>query len=203
MAGAFAILCWALLAFLTVGTDGIPPFQTAAVAFAVGATVGVILALAPRGRRSKPRRTPWAAIFFSSLGLFGYHALYFSALKSAPAAEASLIAYLWPVLIVIGSALVPGERLRWFHILGACAGFAGCALLIGSSGGLGFSSQFIFGYTLAFAAAFTWSGYSLGSRMFADVPTRFVTISCAVAAILSSAISLTFERWVHEPTLMQ
>ncbi len=54
-------------------------------------------------------------------GLFGYHFLYFTALRNAPAVEAGLIAYLWPLFIVVGSALLPGERLRWYHVAGALA----------------------------------------------------------------------------------
>jgi drug/metabolite transporter (DMT)-like permease len=45
-------------------------------------------------------------------GLFGYHFLNFTALRRAPAAEASLIQYLLPLLIVLGSSLTPGKRLR-------------------------------------------------------------------------------------------
>jgi drug/metabolite transporter (DMT)-like permease len=39
-------------------------------------------------------------------GLFGYHALFFTALKYAPAAEANLLNYPWPFLIVLLSAPV-------------------------------------------------------------------------------------------------
>ena len=45
-------------------------------------------------------------------GLFGYHFFYFMALRNAPPVEAGLIAYMWPLLIVIFSALLPGENLR-------------------------------------------------------------------------------------------
>ncbi|MEO1749927.1 MAG: DMT family transporter, partial [Pseudomonadota bacterium] len=120
------------MALLTVGTQGIPPFQTAAIAFSVGTLVGVFWRLTSSSSHdAKKTKVPIKALAFSSLGLFAYHALYFSALKSAPAAEASLIAYLWPVLIVVGSALLPGETLRWYHIVGALAGFVGCGLLVG------------------------------------------------------------------------
>ena len=69
-------------------------------------------------------------------GLFGYHALYFAALRRAPPAEASLITYLWPLLIVLFSALLPGERLGARHILGAALGLAGAvALFVGKTDG--------------------------------------------------------------------
>ena len=62
-------------------------------------------------------------------GLFGYHALYFLALRFAPPAEAGLLNYLWPLLIVLFSSLLPGERLAPHHIIGALLGLAGTVLL--------------------------------------------------------------------------
>src|SRR3546814_1148446 len=64
-------------------------------------------------------RQPWPVWLTGIGGLFGYHALYFTALSHAPAVEASLICYLWPLLLVLFSALLPGERLRWWHLAGA------------------------------------------------------------------------------------
>jgi len=54
---------------------------------------------------------------------------YFAALQLAPPAEANLVNYLWPLLIVLLSAPLAGERLGWPHLLGALLGFAGVALL--------------------------------------------------------------------------
>ena len=63
-------------------------------------------------------------------GLFGYHALYFLALRFAPPAEAGLLNYLWPLLIVVFSSLLPGERLAPHHIVGALLGLpARCCCL--------------------------------------------------------------------------
>ena len=62
-------------------------------------------------------------------GLFGYHALYFLALRFAPPAEAGLLNYLWPLLIVLFSSLLPGERLAPHHVIGAVLGLAGTVLL--------------------------------------------------------------------------
>ena len=48
----------------------------------------------------------------------------------APPAEAGLINYLWPLLIVLFSSLLPGEQLRAHHVVGALLGFAGIVLLL-------------------------------------------------------------------------
>jgi len=127
---------------------------------------------------------------------FGFHALYFLALRLAPPAEASLICYLWPLLIVLLSGLLPGERLRGPHILGAALGGLGAALVIARDG---FSPDpaFLPGYAAALAAAFVWAGYSLLSRRLPDVPSDAVGGFCGATALLAVFCHLGFEatRW--------
>ncbi len=127
-------------------------------------------------------------------GLFGYHALYFVALKQAPAAEASLIAYLWPLLIVLLSALLPGDRLRGRHIAGALAGFAGCAILMTGGGTGGLKMAYLGGYAAALACAVIWSSYSLASRRYGHVPTDAVGWFCGGVAVLGLLCHLAFEE---------
>jgi drug/metabolite transporter (DMT)-like permease len=100
--------------------------------------------------------------------------------------QANLINYLWPLLIVLFSSLLPGERgsLRWNHITGALLALGGAVLAItgGRLDGAGFGGA-MFGYAAALAAAFTWSAYSVLLRLFAAVPSSAVTIYCAATAI--------------------
>jgi drug/metabolite transporter (DMT)-like permease len=147
---------------------------------------------ATTGRLGSLRRVAPGAILFGTAGLFGYHTLYFSALRLAPPAEASLIAYLWPLLIVMFSGLLPGERLRPGHLVGAFMSLAGAALIIG--GGATFRAEALAGYALAFLCALTWSGYSVLSRRFARVPSEAVTLYCIATAVLSLPLHLTFEQ---------
>ena len=185
---------WGFLALLTDATGAMPPFQTAAISFAVGTLVGLLWHASRRDRQGLlPSSGQWLAYALGSIGLFGYHALYFAALKAAPAVEASLIAYLWPLLIVLGSALLPGERLRWYHVAGALSGFAGAALIVTRGTSLAIDPEFADGYALALAAAFTWAGYSLIARRFAAVQTSAVIIFCAIAALLSTLCTWLFE----------
>ena len=110
--------------------------------------------------------------------------------------DASLIAYLWPLLIVLGSALMPGERLGWHHVVGALMGLAGTALIVTRGGGIAFDSRYALGYASAGACALLWSAYSLLSRRFAAVPTRIVTWYCAATSLLSFACHLVLEDTV-------
>jgi drug/metabolite transporter (DMT)-like permease len=195
LAGFGAVLLWALLALLTSLSGTVPPFQLAAMTFALGGLVG-LLAMSRRPGSLAALRQPWPVWALGVGGLFGYHFLYFSALRAAPAVEASLIAYLWPLLIVIFSALLPGERLRWFHIAGAALGFAGAALIVTGGRGLALNPAHAAGYGFALAAALVWAGYSVLSRRFATVPTDVVTGFCLATSALALLCHFLLETWV-------
>lgn len=191
LVGFVAVLLWGVLALLTVGSAPTPPFLLNALCFAIGGTLGLIWTIATGGLRDL-RKVPAHVYVLGTLGLFGYHALYFSALRLAPAAEAGLIAYLWPLLIVLASGLLPGETLRTGHILGALIGFSGAALII-TGGVAGFNSDALPGYLLALACALTWTTYSVMSRRFGDVPTASVAVFCLASAALSIPLHVMLE----------
>ncbi len=185
---------WSFLALFTAASGKMPPFQLTAVCFAIGSLPGIVV-LALRPERLALLKQPAKVWITGIAGLFGYHFLYFTALRNAPAVEAGLIAYLWPLLIVVGSAMLPGERLRWYHVLGALAGLSGTALIVGRNG-LNFESAYAVGYGAAFLCAFTWAGYSLLSRRFDAVSTDVVTGFCLATAILSFICHLFLEQTV-------
>src|ERR1700748_3635854 len=155
--GLTAILMWSLLAVLTVATGKIPAFQLAAMTFAVGALVGFLTWLG-RPNAFAVLRQPALVWIVGVGGLFGYHALYFLALRFAPPAEAGLLNYLWPLLIVLFFSLLPGERLAPHHIIGALLGLAGTVLLFAGNTG-SFAPGQVPGLIAAFIAAFVWATY--------------------------------------------
>ena len=189
--GLVAILLWGLLALFTTATAGIPPFQVTAITFAIGGGIGLAI-VAWQGKLALLRQPP-AAMALGIGGLFGYHALYFAALKLAPPAEASLVAYLWPLLIVIFSGLLPGEHLSPRHVLGALIGFAGVGVLAAGRGVAGFEASHLPGYLLAAGCAVVWAAYSVLSRRMASVPTEAVAGSCLITALLAGLCHLAFE----------
>lgn len=192
--GLTAILLWSLLALFTVGTAPVPPLELNAICFAIGGAIGLSWTLA-RGQAGVLRTIGWRVYVFGTVALFGFHVLYFSALRMAPAAEAGLIAYLWPLLIVLFSGLLPGERLSAGHVLGALIAFTGAALIVLRSG-TGFTGAALPGYGLAFLCALTWSGYSVLSRRLGAVPTESVAVFCLATAVLSAGLHLAVEPTV-------
>jgi drug/metabolite transporter (DMT)-like permease len=191
LTGSTAIVMWSLLALLTNASGDVPPFQLLSMTFLIAGLAGVAtwpLLGWPEGICNLP-----ASVWITGVGgLFGYHFFYYTALRNAPAEQASLIAFLWPMLIVAGSALLPGEKLRWYHGAGVAAGFGGAAiLLLGGTGNAAGGN--ILGYGSAFACAFTWSAYSILSRSQRAAPTAAVAYYCLATAGLSAICHLAFE----------
>jgi drug/metabolite transporter (DMT)-like permease len=201
LVGFSAILMWALLGVFTGGSGKVPPFLLTGLCFGLSGLVAT-LGLAVT-RRLGALRQPLRVYAIGTAGLFGYHALYFTALRNAPLIEAGLINYLWPLLIVLFSGLLPGERLAPHHVVGVVLGFVGAALLVVSGGALSLSSGYAFGYGAAFLAAFTWSGYSVISRRLAGVPTETVAGFCLATAVLSLACHFAFETTVWPADWLQ
>lgn len=193
--GFGAILLWSMLALFTEGSQPVPPLLLNAMCFTLGGTIGLIW-LFTKGDPKQLKRVPLRVYLFGTAGLFGYHFLYFSALRMAPPAQAGLIAYLWPLLIVLFSGLLPGESLRIGHVLGAVIGLSGAALILFGDGIGAIDQAALPGYGLALLCALTWSGYSVLSRRLGDTPTETVAIFCVATALLSTVAHIALEPTV-------
>src|ERR1700693_4555544 len=200
--GLTAILMWSLLAALTVATGKIPAFQLAAMTFAIGALVGSLTWIG-RPEALAALWQPPVAWVVGVGGLFGYHALYFLALRFAPPAEAGLLNYLWPLLIVLFSSLLPGERLAPHHVIGALLGLFGTVLLFAASSGGGFAPGQLPGLIAAFVAAFVWAAYSVMSRRLKSVPTDAVAGFCLATALLAALVHEAVEVTIWPDTTAQ
>jgi drug/metabolite transporter (DMT)-like permease len=191
--GASAILLWSTLATFGVLAGDIPPFQLTSMAFFVAFLIGLLLWKKEGKGVMVHFKQPLIVWIVGVCGLFGYHFFYFLAIQNAPAIEANLINYLWPLLIVLFSALLPNEKLRWFHIVGAFLGFLGAFTLISKGGGVDFDVTYIKGYMYAVICGIVWASYSVASRYFGRVPTSAVGAFCGVTAVFSLACHLIFE----------
>ena len=202
LAGLLAILLWSSLALLTVATDGLPPFQVLTIAFAVAGALGLVRA----GLRGKTGwselRQPVSALALSTGALFGYHALYFIALKRAPAVEANLLNYLWPLLIVVFAGFLPGVRIRPLQWIGTGLGLAAAILLVSGGQRRAVSASHLPGYLAAITAAVVWAAYSVLNRRHAQVPSAAITVACVGVAVLGALAHLAIETTVA-PTPLQ
>ncbi|MBS8261790.1 EamA family transporter [Roseibium polysiphoniae] len=192
--GLSAVLMWATLGLFGAGSGSVPPFLLNALCFGLSGCLAIIW-LAIRGKLSlmkQPLRV-WA---FGTIGLFGFHFFYFTAIRNAPPVDANLINYTWPLLIVVFSALLPGESLRLHHVIGTLLGLFGAALLITGGDGLSFSGGSALGYGAAVASCLFWSTYSVLSRRLGKVPTEAVAGFCLMTALLSALCHVFLEETV-------
>ncbi len=193
LGGLVAILLWSSLALLTALTGDLPPFLVLAISFGCGGTIGLLHILCDGKRGLNSMRAPLPALALSTAGLFGYHALYFFALKHAPPVEASLLNYLWPLLIVLFSGLLPGVHLRAGNIVGAVLGLVAAALLVTGGRGIQVDPAASSGYLAAITAALVWAGYSVLNRRYAQVPSTAIVPACLAVAILGAFAHAAFE----------
>lgn len=110
--GLTAILCWASLATLGNLLIHLPPFYILAVAFTIGAL--------PALRKPTLMFTNWRVSCFGILGYFAYHFFLFYSFRFAPAIEANLINYLWPmILVLLTPVFFRDTKLKFYHFIGA------------------------------------------------------------------------------------
>lgn len=158
--GFIAIVLWGCLAFLTDLNRAIAPFQLMAMSFTVGfAAIALKWFFSGQSALLLIRQSPkvWLLTLF---GLFGYHFCYFMALRHAPVLQAGLIAYLWPLLIVLLAGWLLKKPFKPLLILGALVSLGGCWLLIYQPQ-MVISSEHLLGYSFALACALIWSSYSV------------------------------------------
>jgi len=187
--GFCAILLWSTLALFTAMSGRVPPFQLVGMTFVIGGLL-ILAITAARGELRRVMPTP-ASFALGLYGPFGDTALYYAAVKTAPPAEANLIHYLWPLLIVLFAALLPGGGLKLRHLIGALIGLAATAMLI--SGGIGSGGGLALGHVLAALGAFVWASYSVASRRFSHVPSESLSVTMLGCAVLAFACHVAFE----------
>ncbi|TBW39960.1 EamA family transporter [Siculibacillus lacustris] len=192
--GLTAIVMWASLGTLVAVSGRIPAFEMNMLTFGISGVAATVW-LAATGRLGVLRQ-PLRVWALGVGGLFGYHALFFTALRLAPPVEANLVNYLWPLLIVLLSGLLPGERLRPHHLIGAALGLFGAGLVVTRGRGIAIDPADLPGYAAALASALTWAGYSVLSRRMGAVPTATVAGFCLATAVLSGVCHLIFETTV-------
>lgn len=193
--GCSAVLLWATLATCTRLVGDMPPMQLLAVAFSASVMFWLGKWLICGQSIVAQLRLPWRIWLLGVSGFFLNLFLYVLALQGPDEAraQANLINYLWPLEIVLLSALLPGEKLRVQHIVGSLVGLLGVVLLLGSDLMQGIRPEFVWTYVAAFFAGLSWAVYSVLIRRLPSLPTDSVGAFCLGTMILSWLAHYLFE----------
>ena len=185
-----AIILWASLASLATLLSDVPPFLLTGI----GLIIGALISLPSLRFGIQPWKVPVKTLLLGVYGLFGYHFMLFLALQTAPAVEANLVNYLWPLLIVLLSPLFTKSlSLNFRYVLAAASGFAGAVIAI-TYNGSGFSpSSLQVGYLFALAAAVIWATYSLATTKVPSFKTPAIGLFAMVSGVLAIGAHLLFE----------
>lgn len=184
--GVITIFCWGSLATFGSLMVHLPPFFILGVCFLLGSLPGLF-----RAREIFPSVKIFCLGVF---GYFGYHFFLFYAFRFAPAVEANLINYMWPVLMVVVSPyFFAGAKLRWYHICGAVLAVIGCILLVWGAEVESKTSNYYIGYLLAAGAAIVWPTYSIAKKKLPPTSMWAVSGFCMGASSLSFMTHLLIE----------
>jgi len=198
MLGAVGVALWATETTLINYTTAIPPLQTVTIAFLFAALMSPLVWRITGADPMAAFRQPVSVWLLVVTSLVGYHACIYYATQQAPPAAAALLQGTTPLMIVFGSALLPGERLRWWHIVGALTGLCGILLLIDyGAETVPAEGNAVFYLSLIGIAAALWGLYSIISRSFPEVPSSALGVFYAASAVIAGVGHLLFEGWAQ------
>jgi drug/metabolite transporter (DMT)-like permease len=192
--GALAIPLWATWPTLALRTLEMPAFECLTIAFLFGWLVLKRTERAAEGVDDARRDwRSWIAALACAGGLSGSNAFHILATHYIPAAEANLISYLWPVMIVGIGALLGLFRLRPRQLAGLLLGFAGAVILMGG----GSMSLSPLGLGLALSSGVSWALYCIFRLKWKSASGPVLRRGCALSTLLCAGLHLLLE-----PTLV-
>lgn len=192
--GALAIPLWATWPSLAIQTLQVPPFESLAVMFFFGSFVFASLHRSAGADIERPSsRQSWLPAIVYGLALAGGDTCFILATHRIPAAQANLISYLWPVMIVVLGASMGLFRLRLRQVIGLVLGFFGAAILIWD----GHVAMSLSGIGLALLSGACWAAYCIFRLTWKQPADNLLARGCALSTVLCVLL-----HFLLEPTVM-
>jgi drug/metabolite transporter (DMT)-like permease len=190
------VLFMALNTLMRLLSVQVSPYQTQFLRYLFGLAVVLPLFLGRPLRDYRPRSI--AGQFLRGAVHTGALAMWFTAIPFVSVADATAIGFTGPIFIMLGAALVFGEKMRWERWLAAAIGFVGVLIVVAPkvSGAGGGYTLLMLGSAPLFAA----------SVLFTKGLTRYEGIAMivlwqAIAVTLLSA-PMAYTHW-HAPSAWQ
>lgn len=161
------VLMWGLLPLaLTVVLDAMDPITISWYRFAVSAAI----ALAWYGHRSGPALrkmlASWPLVLLAVGGLIGNYLFYIFGLERTTPGAAQLLIQIAPLVLLLGSVWLLGERLSGFQWLGVAILTGGMLLFFHSriANTTATSDSYVTGVLMLVAASILWAMYGLAQK---------------------------------------
>ena len=204
-----AVLLWASVA--AVGKLALRDMDNIQVLFlsSLMATVGLFFITVFRKKLNLIKKYRFKDYFIFAgmgfVGIFLYHIFLYGGLMLAPAQEAFLVNYTWPIWVVIFASIFLKEKIGLKKISAILLSFFGVYIVVTNGQIFNFSIQHLPGNTMALAGAFSYGLFSiLGKRFNYDRTTSmlfyFVFTSLFLIPtifIFSEIPAITFNNFLY------
>lgn len=191
MIGSSSIFLWAVWPSLAVFASPTPTFQTLAMGMTVGFFCLAVLRLLRGEKLVDMIPRSYGLLIAGVIGVLGTNAFNFIAITRISPAQASVIAYLWPMMAIVLAGVLGLRRLQIRHAVAVLLGFAGAALVIDPFGQTTFD---VIGIGCALLAGLSWAGYTTYRMIDDRGPSDAVGIYSLVAAIACLIAHIQFEQ---------
>jgi drug/metabolite transporter (DMT)-like permease len=198
--GAAAIPLWATWPLLAVLSVDIPLFQFLAMIFAVGAALLFALPK-PSSEAAASAQSQhgwlgnWLPAIMVSVGILLSDIFFIWAFRFIPPAQANLILYTWPVMVVLLGGALGLLTLRLRHLVSIGIGLLGAALVIGTE----VSGATWQGIALAAAGGLAWAVFVVFRLWQGQNAPDALTPGFALSAVISLVLHLSTETTVVPP----
>lgn len=183
-----AVLLWSTWPTLATWARPAPPFLIMSMGAAVGFGISLAKTSATAGVKAFFGRSLGTTLFVA-LALLMNNVLYLFAMPLIGPAEANVVSYLWPILLVLILSALHGKTLTRGQWIGILAAFSGAAIAIGPTFGHGFNPL---GIGFALGSGLTFAVYA-AIRSFAKDERDVVGPSMGIVAVICMGLHVAFE----------
>jgi drug/metabolite transporter (DMT)-like permease len=134
----------------------------------------------------------WLAVLVGAVGLLVSDILFVLALHHIPAAEANLILYLWPIMVVLLAGALGLAALHRHHVAALTLGLVGAAFVIGGS----VVDLSWIGAALAAGGGLAWAIFVVFRLWQGERAPDALGWGLAFSAALALALHLILEDWI-------
>lgn len=156
------VLMWSVTPWLRLFSEHVPPLELTGIAL-LSAALSSLLS-SGRGSLKAACHHPWYAWAIVIGSFAGSSTFFYAALTYAPAPQAVVITYCWPLLFAIASDVYKGRHPAPVTLAGLLLGLVGVYVMQG--GGQSPSLLAWLGYMCALGSGLSWVGYSLFMQVY-------------------------------------